>query len=43
MAKQSDNLSIKEFASLLAVGNAHVHGPTPTIPAERSARLHGPC
>jgi hypothetical protein len=39
MDKASDNLTVKEFASLLAVGNAHVHGPAPSIPAEHSARL----
>jgi hypothetical protein len=39
MDKASDNLTVKEFASLLAVGNADVHGPEPAIPAEHSARL----
>jgi hypothetical protein len=32
-------LSLKEFASLLAVGNVPVNGPAPVIPAEHSARL----
>jgi hypothetical protein len=32
-------LTLKEFASLLAVGNARINGPAPAIPAEDSARL----
>jgi hypothetical protein len=35
----SEALSSEEFASLLTVGNAPVHGPAPTIPAAHSARL----
>ncbi|QHO74659.1 hypothetical protein ACH79_20485 [Bradyrhizobium sp. CCBAU 051011] len=34
-----EKLTHEEFASLLAVGNARVHGPAPAIPAEHSARL----
>jgi hypothetical protein len=32
-------LTFKEFASLLAVGNVGVNDPVPAIPAEHSARL----
>jgi hypothetical protein len=32
-------LTLKEFASLLAVGNAGVNDPAPAIPAEHGARL----
>ena len=32
-------LTFREFASLLAVGNAGIYGPAPAIPAEHSARL----
>ena len=32
-------LTLKEFASLLVVGNVRPNDPAPTIPAEHSARL----
>ena len=32
-------LSLEEFASLLAVGNARVNSAIPAIPAKHSARL----
>jgi hypothetical protein len=32
-------LTVKEFASLLAVGNMAANGPAPMIPGEHSARL----
>jgi hypothetical protein len=35
----SEALSPEEFASLLTVGNAPVHGPPPAIAAAHSARL----
>jgi hypothetical protein len=35
----SETLSPEEFASLLTVGNAPVHGPAPAIPAAHRARL----
>ena len=34
-----ESLTPKEFASLLAVGNARVNDPAPVIPTEHSARL----
>ena len=34
-----EKLTHEEFASLLTVGNAPVHGSAPAIPAEHSARL----
>jgi hypothetical protein len=39
MASEPTTLTDEEFASLLTVGNAPVHGPTPAIPAAHSARL----
>ena len=39
MAVEAKNLTIREFASLLAVGNAHENNPAPAIPAEHSAKL----
>jgi hypothetical protein len=39
MASQSSTLTRAEFASLLTVGNAPVHGPAPLIPASHSDRL----
>jgi hypothetical protein len=39
MALEAKELTFREFASLLAVGNAVVRGPAPAIPAEHSARL----
>jgi hypothetical protein len=39
MTIQSETLTVKEFASLLAVGNVRVNDLPPTIPAEHSARL----
>ena len=39
MAEEARALTIKEFASLLAIGNAGVNDPAPVIPAEHSARL----
>jgi hypothetical protein len=39
MAEEARALTIKEFASLLAVGNSLVDDPAPVIPAEHSARL----
>jgi hypothetical protein len=39
MALEAKELTFREFASLLAVGNAEVHGPASAIPAEHSARL----
>jgi len=41
MPSESTTLTDEEFASLLAVGNAPVHGSTPAIPAAHSARLIG--
>jgi hypothetical protein len=39
MAAKSKVLTIKEFASLLTVGNARVNDPAPVIVAEHSAKL----
>jgi hypothetical protein len=39
MAAETKKLTLKEFASLLAVGNTRVSDPAPAIPAEHSARL----
>jgi hypothetical protein len=39
MTAEAKELTIKEFASLLAVGNAQVNDPAPVIPTEHSARL----
>jgi hypothetical protein len=39
MTEEAKMLTIKEFASLLAIGNAGVNDPAPTIPTEHSARL----
>jgi len=39
MASEPTTLTDEEFASLLTVGNAPVHGPTPAIPAAHSTRL----
>ena len=38
-AIEMESLTPKEFASLLAVGNARVNDPVPVIPTEHSARL----
>jgi hypothetical protein len=35
----SEALTPEEFASLLTVGNAHVNGPAPLVPAAHCARL----
>jgi hypothetical protein len=39
MRMKSKKLTLREFASLLAIGNTPVNGPTPAICAEHSARL----
>jgi hypothetical protein len=39
VASEPTTLTDEEFASLLTVGNAPVHGSTPAIPAAHSARL----
>jgi hypothetical protein len=39
MASKTTTLTDEEYASLLSVGNAPVHGPTPAIPAAHSTRL----
>jgi hypothetical protein len=39
MASKTTTLTDEEYASLLTVGNAPVHGPTPAIPAAHSTRL----
>jgi hypothetical protein len=39
MASKSEMLTLKELASLFAVGNAGVNDPAPAIPAEHSAKL----
>ena len=39
MTLEAAKLTNEEFASLLAVGNAHVRSPAPAIPVEHSARL----
>jgi hypothetical protein len=39
MAAKTKNLTHEEFVSLLAVGNAAVHGAAPAIPAKHRARL----
>jgi hypothetical protein len=39
MTIQSEMLTVKEFASLLAVGNVRVNDLAPVIPAEHSARF----
>jgi hypothetical protein len=39
MASKSITLTNEEFASLLTVGNAPVHGSAPAIPDAHSARL----
>jgi hypothetical protein len=39
MASEPTNLTDEEFASLLTVGNAPVHGSAPIIPEAHSARL----
>lgn len=39
MVSKATVLTNEEFASLLTVGNAPVHGPAPVIPAAHSARL----
>jgi hypothetical protein len=39
MASAPTTLTDEEFASLLTVGNAPLHGSSPAIPAEHSVRL----
>ena len=40
MATEANNLAVREFTSLLAVGNTSaVLEPPPVIPAEHSAKL----
>ena len=39
MAAEATTLTGEEFASLLAVGSAPVHGCAPAIPAAHAARL----
>jgi hypothetical protein len=39
MAPEAQTLTREEFASLLKIGETHIHAPAPTIPAEHSARL----
>jgi hypothetical protein len=39
MALAAEELTFREFASLLAVGDAEVHAPSPAIPAEHCVKL----
>jgi hypothetical protein len=39
MAAESKTLTIREYASLLAVGNVGANDPAPMIDAEHSAKL----
>jgi hypothetical protein len=39
MASQTTRLTLAEFASLVTVGNAPMHGSAPLIPAAHRARL----
>ena len=39
MAAKSKTLTLREFASLLAVGNVGVNDPAPAIDAEHSIKL----
>jgi hypothetical protein len=39
MRMKSTELTLREFASLLAIGNVGPNDPAPAIPAEHSVRL----
>jgi hypothetical protein len=39
MMDMEEELTLKEFASLLAIGLARVNDPAPTIPLEHCAKL----
>jgi hypothetical protein len=39
MTAEAKEITFKEYASLVVVGNAGVNGPAPAIPTEHTARL----